>query len=89
MVGFRVVAGTLPGWLRLRSGSVWPSAIGHGFVNAAAGLPVVLAVAGRPIDNATTGLLGWTGWVVMALALGFVTVAVGRRRAPVPSGLGG
>jgi len=80
MVGFCVAAGSLLGWLRLRSDSVWPCAIGHGFVNAAAGLPLVLAAAGRPIDNATTGLLGWTGWLVMALTLGAATL-VGRRRA--------
>lgn len=80
MVGFCVVLGSLLGWLRLRSGSVWPCAIGHGFVNAAAGLPLVLVAAGHPIDNATTGLLGWTGWLVMALALGLVAL-VTRRRA--------
>jgi len=84
MVGFCVATGSLLGWLRLRSDSVWPCAIGHGFVNAAAGLPIVLAAAGHPIDNATTGLLGWTGWVVMALALGVAalvprqTVLTGR-----------
>jgi hypothetical protein len=76
--------GSLLGWLRLRSDSVWPCAIGHGFVNAAAGLPIVLAAAGHPIDNATTGLPGWTGWVVMELALGVAalvprqTVLTGR-----------
>ncbi len=78
MVGFCVATGSLLGWLRLRSDSVWPCAIGHGFVNAAAGLPVVLAAAGHPIDNATTGLLGWTGWVVMALALGLAALLLRR-----------
>ena len=78
MVGFCVATGSLLGWLRLRSDSVWPCAIGHGFVNAAAGLPIVLAAAGHPVDNATTGLLGWTGWVVMALALGVAALVLRR-----------
>jgi membrane protease YdiL (CAAX protease family) len=79
MVGFCVVTGSLLGWLRLRSGSVWPCAIGHGFVNAAAGMPVLFAVAGAPVDTATTGLLGWTGWLLMLVALA-VVAAIGRGR---------
>jgi uncharacterized protein len=84
MVGFCVVVGSLLGWLRLRSGSVWPSAIGHGFVNAAAGLPVVFAAADHPVDNATTGLLGWTGWTVMGLSLA-VFAAARRRTVAAPT----
>lgn len=83
MVSFCVVAGTLLGWLRLLSRSVWPCAIAHGFVNAAAGLPLVFAAAGAPVDNASTGLLGWTGWVVMlaCLAAGAAVVRARRRTA--------
>jgi membrane protease YdiL (CAAX protease family) len=79
MVVFCLVTGSLLGWLRLRSGSVWPCAIGHGFVNAAAGMPVLFAVAGAPVDTATTGLLGWTGWLLMLVALA-VVAAIGRGR---------
>lgn len=92
MVGLCVVLGSLLGWLRLRSGSVWPAAIAHGFVNAVAGLPLLFASAGVPVDNATTGLLGWTGWVVMAVGLGFAALLVGtngpgdRGRVPLPAG---
>ena len=53
----------------------------HGFVDAAAGLPLVVAAAGRPVDDATTGLLGWTGWVVMAVACAAVALVLRRRRA--------
>jgi membrane protease YdiL (CAAX protease family) len=77
MVVFCVVTGSLLGWLRLRSRSVWPCAIGHGFVNAAAGMPVLFAAAGAPVDTATTGLLGWTGWLLMLVALALVA-ALGR-----------
>jgi len=76
MVGMCMVLGCLLGWLRICSGSVWPAAIGHGFVNAVAGLPVLFATAGVPVDNATTGLLGWTGWVVMAAGLGVAAAIV-------------
>lgn len=92
MTVFCVVVGSLLGWLRLRSGSVWPAAIGHGFVNAAAGMPVLFAAAGAPLDPATTGLLGWTGWVVMLVALGGVaavtlspTARAGRARTAAGS----
>lgn len=85
MVGACLVLGSLLGWLRLRSGSVWPAAIGHGFVNAVAGLPVLFATADVPVDNAATGLLGWTGWVVMAAAL-VVVAALTRSRAGADAG---
>lgn len=79
MVVFCVVVGVLLGWLRLRSGSVWPAAIGHGFLNAVGGLPLLVVAAGTTVDTATTGLLGWTGWVVMGLAFALVAVLTWRR----------
>ena len=86
MTGLCVVLGTLLGWLRLCSGSVWPPAIAHGFVNAVAGLPLLFAAAGQPVDGATTGLLGWTGWVVMLGAFAVVAAVVrSRHRAAAPA----
>ncbi len=85
MVVFCVVIGSLLGWLRLRSGSVWPCAIGHGFLNASAALPLVFVAAGTSFDNASAGLLGWPGWVVMALAFAAVTALTRRRRVAHPS----
>ncbi len=61
MVVFCVLLSVLFGWLRLASGSIWLSAIARGFVNATAGLGVLLAASGHPVNNASTGLLGWTG----------------------------
>jgi CAAX protease family protein len=86
MVVFCVVTGSLLGWLRLRSGSVWPCAIGHGFLNASAALPLLFVAAGTSFDNASTGLLGWPGWVVMALAFAAVAAALAaaRSRATAP-----
>ncbi|MHA6805500.1 CPBP family intramembrane glutamic endopeptidase [Salinifilum ghardaiensis] len=80
MMCFCVLVGTLLGWLRLASGSVWPAAIGHGFVNAAAGMGVLFSAAGHPVNNATTGLLGWTGWLLLAALIGLLVL---RKRLPV------
>jgi membrane protease YdiL (CAAX protease family) len=88
MVGFCTVLSALFGWLRLRSDSVWPAAIAHGFLNAVAGLPLLFATAGQPVDNATAGLMGWTGWIVLATAF-LVVSALLRRHSAVehdPSG---
>lgn len=75
-----VLLSVLFGWLRLASGSIWPSAIAHGCVNAVAGLGVLLVAAGHPVDNASTGLTGWTGWIVMILVIAGLVVT---KRFPV------
>ena len=59
-VVFCVAAGALLSWFRLRSGSILPAAVGHGAINAWAGLPVLLLAAGapdRPLLTAPAGLL--------------------------------
>lgn len=67
MVCFCTLLGVLLGWLRLASRSVWPAAIAQGFLNASAGLAEVFAAAGHPVDNVSAGLLGWSGWLVLAV----------------------
>lgn len=62
-----MVLGSVLAWFRLRSGSIWPAAVGHGAVNAAAGLPLVLSAAGHTIDPTQATVLGWTGWIFPAL----------------------
>ncbi|MFS2280238.1 type II CAAX endopeptidase family protein [Microbacterium sp. OR21] len=59
--------GVLLGWLRLRSGSVWPAVFAHGAVNAAAGLPTLLYAAGTRPDPALAFTLGASGWIACAL----------------------
>ncbi|MCI2416666.1 CPBP family intramembrane metalloprotease [Saccharopolyspora sp. K220] len=83
MVCFCTLVGTLLAWLRLASGSVWPSVIAHGFLNAAAGLATVFSAAGHPVDNASVGLLGWTGWIVLALLI-LVLVMIGKLPVRIP-----
>ncbi|MBO3094722.1 CPBP family intramembrane metalloprotease [Cellulomonas dongxiuzhuiae] len=87
MTGGCVAWGVLLGWLRLRSGSLWPAVVGHGALNAAAGLVLLLAAAGETTDMAVVGPLGLVGWAVLAVVVG-VLAATGqltRRPAPVPA----
>lgn len=82
MMGMCTLVGAVFGWLRLRSESVWPAALAHGTFNAAAGLSVVFAKAGAPINTLNATILGWSGWIV-PLALVTVLVATRQfRRAP-------
>ncbi len=80
MIVFCTLVGTLLGWLRLVSRSVWPAAIGHGFLNASALLPVVFNGPGKPVSNVSVGVLGWSGWLVLGL---LILVLVGLRWLPV------
>ncbi len=83
MVGGCVAWGVLLGWLRLRSGSLWPAVVGHGSLNAVGGLAVLLAAAGETPDMGVVGPLGVVGWGVLAVAT-VVLVATGQlTRRPV------
>jgi hypothetical protein len=61
-----VAYGVLVGWLRIRSGNIWPSVVAHGAFNAAGVALLLFSAAGAPSDPAVVGLLGWVAWVVMA-----------------------
>lgn len=67
MMGGCVAWGVFFGWLRLRSGSVWPAVVGHGALNAAAGLILLLQPIGTPFDLAIVGPLGVVSWGVLAV----------------------
>ncbi len=73
MVGMCIVFGAVFGWLRLRSGSVWPPALAHAAFNGAAGSYLLFAMAGEHIDTTQATVLGWTGWIVPIV---FVTVVL-------------
>lgn len=72
-----ILVGAVFGWLRLRSGSVWPAALAHAAFNAAAGSYLLFAAAGERVDTTQATVLGWSGWIV-PLALVVVLVATGR-----------
>jgi uncharacterized protein len=77
MIGMCTVVGGVFGWLRLRSGSVWPAALAHGSFNAAAGLSFLFASADFPLDTTQATILGWSGWIVPLVVVA-VLVATGR-----------
>jgi membrane protease YdiL (CAAX protease family) len=60
-------------WGTLRSGSVWPASVGHGAVNATAGLAGYLlkGPANPLLGPLPTGLIGGLGFVALALVLLF------------------
>lgn len=56
-------------WVRQRSRSVWPAAIGHGTVNASLALTALMLGASPELRTASASLMGWAGWPVgIALA---------------------
>ncbi|WP_052424068.1 CPBP family intramembrane glutamic endopeptidase [Nonomuraea candida] len=74
---FCVAAGAVLGWLRLRTGSVWPAVIGHGALNAAVPtLYLVVSEAGRLPDPLLGGVFGAIG----LLAFGALGLALPRVR---------
>lgn len=81
-----VLWGILFGWLRLRSGSVWPAVLAHGALNGAAGLYLVLTMAGAPLPLALVNPLGVSGWIACAIVVLvlFVTKQFGKEPALAP-----
>ncbi|MFD3685900.1 CPBP family intramembrane glutamic endopeptidase [Nocardiopsis sp. NPDC058631] len=77
MVGMCVLVGTVFGWLRLRSGSVWPAALAHAAFNGAGGTYLLFAAAGEHVDTTQATVLGWSGWIV-PFALVVVLIATGQ-----------
>ncbi|MFI6319444.1 lysostaphin resistance A-like protein [Nonomuraea sp. NPDC050556] len=70
-VGFCVLAGVVMGWLRLRSGSIWPAVVAHASINAVT--PALLVATGdaqSPPNLAIAGFTGLVGWGLLAV-LGF------------------
>lgn len=73
MVIMCVLVGAVFGWLRLRSGSVWPAALAHAAFNGAGGSYLLFAMAGEHIDTTQATILGWSGWIV---PLAFVVILI-------------
>lgn len=84
MVGGCVMVGILFGWLRLRTGSVWPAVFAHAALNGSAGmlLALVMGTSGPTPDPALITLLGVSGWITSAIVIA-VLIATGQfRRQP-------
>ena len=72
-VWFCFLTSTFLGWVTLRSGSVWPAALGHGVINAA-GLLTLAYISGEPdllIGPGHVGIIGSLGYAVLALLIFF------------------
>ncbi len=82
MTGGCVVWGVLLGWLRLRSGSMWPAVFAHGALNASAGMYVWFFAAGTRADPALILPLGVAGWIVGAVLILVLIVTGQFRRQP-------
>ena len=70
---FTCAMSVLISWAVIRSGSVWPAALGHGAVNGVSALPGYL-LKGAPIPLLgpdPTGLIGGIGYTIVALVLLF------------------
>ncbi len=77
MIVMCTLVGAVFGWLRLRSGSVWPAALAHAAFNGAAGTFLLFARAGERVDTTQATILGWSGWIV-PFVLVVVLVATGQ-----------
>jgi uncharacterized protein len=78
MIVFTVLMGTILSWLYLRTGSPWAPALGHGTLNAVAGLPILFFTG---INITYTGTLASpAGWIPLAVFVGWLALT---RRLPV------
>jgi membrane protease YdiL (CAAX protease family) len=82
IMAFGMIIGTLLGWTRLATGSVWPAVLGHAAVDAnqVAGGVYVLLPANAQFDTALGGLTGVTGWILPVLFIAFLALT---HRLPV------
>ncbi|MFG1701682.1 CPBP family intramembrane glutamic endopeptidase [Nonomuraea sp. M3C6] len=83
-IGFCVLAGVLIGWLRLRTGSIWPAVVAHGSLNAINAQVLLLGDAAAPPNEVLVGLTGLVGWVLLAL-LGAALLRLYPVRRPQPA----
>ncbi|MGA5765614.1 CPBP family intramembrane glutamic endopeptidase [Nonomuraea bangladeshensis] len=82
-VGFCVLAGVLFGWLRLRTGSVWPAVVAHGSLNAVAANALLLGDPASPPNEVLAGITGLVGWALLAV-VGAVLLRFAPPRRSVP-----
>jgi membrane protease YdiL (CAAX protease family) len=71
-------------WVTLRSGSVWPASIGHGFINGTSALPGIAlqGTSNSLLGPGLPGLFGMLGYLALALVLLLNRRAFTSREAP-------
>ncbi len=70
MVGFSTLSGVFLGWLRLRSGSLWPAAVGAAALNGPARTALHFLSGRNDLTTGLTGLIGQAVLLVFVLGLG-------------------
>lgn len=85
MVVFTTLSAALLEWLRTKGTTIWPTALAHGSINAAGSLALILAPVAHPPAAMWSGLLGWSGWLVMAIAIGVLVLTGALRLRSVPA----
>lgn len=74
--------GVLFGWLRLRSGSVWPAVLAHSALNSSGVLVLMLATAGVPLNMALVNPFGLSGWIVAGVTVSALALTGQFRHEP-------
>lgn len=73
MCVFTFATGVLLSWFSEKSGSIWPAALAHGSINAAAGIPLLFQSTGNTVHQifgpGTTGLIAAVPMLILALLL--------------------
>ena len=84
MVGGCIVVGILFGWLRLRTGSVWPAVFAHAALNGCGAMLLGLFVdaGAQTPDPALVAFLGAAGWIVSAVVIVVLVLAGQFRKQP-------
>jgi membrane protease YdiL (CAAX protease family) len=82
MIVFCVLFGTILSWLFFRSRSPWTAALGHGSLNAVAGLPILFMPGVNVIlGGSITSLIGWIPMII------FIAWLLWTKRLPVAADL--
>ncbi|WP_119697118.1 CPBP family intramembrane glutamic endopeptidase [Microbacterium halotolerans] len=80
MVVACVLLGVLFGWLRLRTGSVWPAVFAHGALNSVGQATLLFTAAGTEPDPALIAPMGVPMWIVLAVVI-IVLMVTGQFRS--------
>jgi membrane protease YdiL (CAAX protease family) len=85
-VVFTICLSVFLAWVTLRSGSVWPAALGHGAINASPMLmfPFLTGDPDRLIGPIPIGIVGGLGYALLALLIFFSPRALAPTAGPRP-----
>lgn len=81
MVASCITMGMLFGWLRLRTGSVWPAVFAHGAINAGASVLVIFGDASVPPNPLIVGS-GVISWILALFIVALLAVTGQFKKQP-------